>query len=874
MIDLRVDQALREDPLLFHAEDMTIDSVLLGILTDANAQPVDYDYDDGILEVSTDSRFGATYVVIIEYSAPIRNDGTGIFRADFNNQQYLGMNLYPTHARRVFPCLDELTSQAPVMFNFMNVDFPNMVSNSVLENDSTSQFRSLAIRLHLWGMLAHNFQTVMIPQNNVVLRGRTGLNQEAQAIAAIQSFFNDLNEWTNKDYFSIIVDQNGQMNIFALPDTNVDWSALSTVCIWEPYVFMEQIHSAAQQKTGLVKIAEAMARQWFGFVTYPQNWRHEWVVTGLRTHAAYDVVKKFQTDPNGLDASLLDMNTIFITDVVQESLLRDAYTNAEPLLPAEDMEDEERIRSYINGLIKYKAPSILWMLRVLLGDENDYIQMAADVILNTLSLDPISSLDFISSIESVWLSNEANSLIGNDLDDFLDPWINTRGYPVVSVGLRQGGVWITPQHFGFNNSAALTTQFNIPLSYTSSKDMNFDNIRPVITLENTMILPMDLSGDSDFILFNIQGQGYYRVEYDADLMERIIECLEDPDCRNSIHPLNRATLVDDFLNFARAGRLDYDWALKLVLTMEHETEYAPWKAFIRNMDFIRKRLQALIEDDDDLDQEIYTRMIRRTITAVENELSFFPDPALIEPAMASLTRGMVMDHACRSGYAPCIAAAIDWFYDPNSPEPQVNPDIPKDIRPAVYCAMVREGGGDAINALYDRLEVEPSHWERIVILESLACSQDNSFINSLLLETIADNSPYGVEERSKIFAAVASSSQNNLILAINFARMRTNDIRNRYGGPQKLEELLYIIADNANADATGDLESWIDSVNSDLDDSLDLAKTFLAMANENVVWEQAYLMPVYEWIDENDAPKIVLSMGLVFVTLIVTLFNH
>lgn len=39
--------------------------------------------------------------------------------------------------------------------------------------------------------------------------------------------------------------------------------------------------------------------------------------------------------------------------------------------------------------------------------------------------------------------------------------------------------------------------------------------------------------------------------------------------------------------------------------MEHETEYAPWKAFVRNMDFLRKRLVPYVTDDEDLDQDIY-----------------------------------------------------------------------------------------------------------------------------------------------------------------------------------------------------------------------------------------------------------------------------
>lgn len=64
-------------------------------------------------------------------------------------------------------------------------------------------------------------------------------------------------------------------------------------------------------------------------------------------------------------------------------------------------------------------------------------------------------------------------------------------------------------------------------------------------------------------------------------------------------------LIDDSLNLARAGLIDYETPFEVVLAMEHETEYAPWKAFIRNMDFLRRRLVALVEEDEDLDPDIY-----------------------------------------------------------------------------------------------------------------------------------------------------------------------------------------------------------------------------------------------------------------------------
>lgn len=64
-------------------------------------------------------------------------------------------------------------------------------------------------------------------------------------------------------------------------------------------------------------------------------------------------------------------------------------------------------------------------------------------------------------------------------------------------------------------------------------------------------------------------------------------------------------LVDDALNLARGNKLQYATAFEVVLTMQLETAYAPWKAFVRNMNFLRKRLVAMVTEDEDLDPDIY-----------------------------------------------------------------------------------------------------------------------------------------------------------------------------------------------------------------------------------------------------------------------------
>lgn len=52
-----------------------------------------------------------------------------------------------------------------------------------------------------------------------------------------------------------------------------------------------------------------------------------------------------------------------------------------------------------------------------------------------------------------------------------------------------------------------------------------------------------------------------------------------------------------------------------------------------------------------------------------------------------------------------------------------------DIQPAVFCTMVREAQDEATDLLYAYLETDLSHYDRLVVLESLACSQDGGFID-------------------------------------------------------------------------------------------------------------------------------------------------
>ncbi|CAH0725369.1 unnamed protein product, partial [Brenthis ino] len=809
ILSVRVSEG-RGEALLFHMVDLEVHRVQLGILTIADASDVNFDAYDDLLEVQVPEEPATTYVVIIDYSADFRSDGMGLYMGHF----------------------DDTPLESPV---------------------------------YLWGMVAHNFDVTNIPSVNVQIHTRQRVsNQNTVTSVAIIDYFNALNEWTEKPYDEIVMNQNERMNIIAVPDISRDWTALSTVCIWEPYILTENNNAIKHRKIALVKIAEGMSRQWFGYVLRPSNWKDQWFIIGLNTYVAYEIAKGFQTDPSGENELMIDFNTIFVTDVIQEGLLWDAYAESGRIEPENDIFEENEIRLLMNGVMQYKAPALIRMIRLAYGTEEDEImRTAVRALIKNRPMELLTSDDFYDSLRN-----------NGDARFDLEQWVNNNGYPLITASIVPNGVLLIQEPFSYTPGGT-TAGFNVPITFTTSSNPDFNNLYTDTFVDNTNHILRVTLEENDWIILNLQGQGYYRVNYDPILWENLIEALDDPEERENIHPLNRATLLDDALNLARANRISYDVALQVAFTIQHETEYAVWRAFVRNMDFIRKRIVAFATIEEDRDDDIYLRLIRRIMGTFEEEIGFIP-PLGNEPVMQVLTRGLVMDHACRSGYEPCIAAAVDLFYDPND-DGAVNPNIPPEIRPAVYCTMVREGGEEVIEALQSRLEIENSRYERLVILESLGCSQDEEFIRTLLLETIDNAAPYDTEERSKIFAAIASASAENAMLAMLFMSTRTNEIRNSYGGPEKLEECIFVLSDNMVTDDLAlEFTRWVNSLDSisNIEDSDLAAANARSRINQNINWNNNLMEDVYEWIDENDAPTLFVSSFLICLTLFVSLFNN
>lgn len=68
--------------------------------------------------------------------------------------------------------------------------------------------------------------------------------------------------------------------------------------------------------------------------------------------------------------------------------------------------------------------------------------------------------------------------------------------------------------------------------------------------------------------------GFYRVNYDVDNWNALIRQLHD--AHTEIHVLNRAQLIDDAFNLAKAGFLNFSVPVYLSKYLSKEKETLPW----------------------------------------------------------------------------------------------------------------------------------------------------------------------------------------------------------------------------------------------------------------------------------------------------------
>lgn len=199
--------------------------------------------------------------------------------------------------------------------------------------------------------------------------------------------------------------------------------------------------------------------------------------------------------------------------------------------------------------------------------------------------------------EDLWsaLEKASNKPVGA----IMSTWTKQMGFPVVKVISKPSpdgnGIVLTltqNKYCGDGSPPPEGYQWLIPITISTSRNPGQKVASTVLKTKQTDIIVPDV-GPKDWIKVNPGTVGFYRTQYDTDLLERLIPGVKD----KTLPPLDRLGLLDDLFAMVQAGKTSTVEVFKLLQAFEDETDYTVWSS-ISN---ILTRLGVLLSHTDSED---------------------------------------------------------------------------------------------------------------------------------------------------------------------------------------------------------------------------------------------------------------------------------
>jgi aminopeptidase N len=308
-----------------------------------------------------------------------------------------------------------------------------------------------------------------------------------------------------------------------------------------------------------------------------------------------------------------------------------------------------------------------------------------------------------------------------------------------------------------NSQDLPTRKWWIPLNYATKLSPDFSQTKPDTWMHDNFdqaILGISLPDDV-WIIFNKQATGYYRVNYDYRLWELITEEMVRGD-HAKIPVLNRAQLLDDSFNIARTGDIKFDIALGLLEYLPKELDYAPWVPADRAFTMLNQRMASLHDYSNFLTfvlNVVSPLFDRLGVTNIENE-----------PYFDRLARNVAIKWACYAGSGQCRTITHRLLDEYINGTNLLRPDT----RAPVLCAGILTADEPLYWRMWDRMNETSDANERVLLIDALACSQDDRLLSIFLASVINRPNAYTPMEKTRIMTQVANNGHLGAKTVLNF----------------------------------------------------------------------------------------------------------
>ncbi|XP_050434301.1 thyrotropin-releasing hormone-degrading ectoenzyme-like [Adelges cooleyi] len=732
------------------------------------------------------------YMIAIRFDGLLRNDMTGFYKSSYNQSQtgtenFLAVTQFEaTYARSAFPCYDEPHYKVPFNITVGVSDKQIALSNMPLsykDHKDVCELTNGGKNLS-W----YHFQQTP-PMSTYLVAFFVG------EIASLKSS-SKVNVYTRSDYleqtqyalgiapklleamelFTGIKYKLPKLDLVALPDLGFGAMENLGMNTFRERLLLFPEDSTTQYKGAVTKtIQHELSHQWFGNLVTCDWWDYVWLNEGFATFFEYFATATVEPDWNLPEFFVVEQHQTALEydQLARHSLSTDVFT-------------PEEIDNSFDRITYNKGASVLRML---------YSYVGKDVFKDSLKLYLTKHMGGSVNPKGLWdafeetLSKRKQTLVKDQtVNEVMSTWTEQSGYPVVNVAkhknVTKNQFVMTQERFtvdGFLGKCF--TKWFIGVTITSDLKPTFDDLTAVFWLypkDDFYIIKLPLETDKWFIV-NLQSTGFYRVNYEEENWLALIEQLKNaPDV---IHVLNRAHLVDDSFNLARAGRLNYTVPLELTNYLDKENDVIPWYSVMNSFNYILDRMRRsplYFEFENYVSDKaliIFTKLERQ----VKQEQ--------IKKYAINASFNTFSVWACSLNLQACVLPAIRYFQAWQKGE-----KIPDDQKHVAFCVGLKyHPDSDTWNQVFQVYLKTQSASERYSALNALACSQ-NVFLLMNYVELIlkGPNGPIRPQDYRAVFNSL-SSNQMGIKTLLYFLRDNWDRIRKELLNGDSVAETIYSI---------------------------------------------------------------------------------